>query len=267
MSRSRRASGSLLLVALALLAFAGSAGAATGSKRHCLPPERVQAAKRYAADRTGSVSFAVLDECGRLVGDHRFRVHYSASVVKVMLLTAYLRRHGVRHDDLTGDERHLLGPMIKESNNKSADEVYGIVGPEGLYRVARDAHMRHFTTNSVWGTSEITAGDQARFIGHLEKYVPKRHRDYALGLMARVKDPQRWGVPRLRLPGWKVRIKGGWSPQGSGGGWRVNQVARIENGDRQLSLAILTTDQTDYDYGRRTIEGVAAHLLKGYTGR
>ena len=264
MSRSRRARSSLFLVALALPAFAGSADAAARSKPHCLPPERVEAAQRYADDRRGSVSFAVLDECGRLVGDHRYRVHYSASVVKVMLLTAYLRRPEVRDDGLSRKERRLLGPMIKESNNKSANEVYGIVGAEGLYEVANDARMRHFTTSSVWGTSEITAGDQARFVSRLEEYVPKRHEDYALGLMARVKDAQRWGVPRLKLPGWKVRIKGGWSPQGSGGGWRVNQVARIEDGRRQLSLAILTTDQTDYDYGRKTIEGVAERLLRGY---
>jgi hypothetical protein len=127
--------------------------------------------------------------------------------------------------------------------------------------------MRHFTTSSAWGMSEMSPGDQARFVDRLEKYVPKRHEDYALGLMARVKDAQRWGVPRLTLPGWKVRIKGGWSPQASGGGWRVNQVARIEDGDRQLSLAIFTADQTDYEYGRKTIEGVAKRLLKGYDGR
>ena len=223
----------------------------------------MQEAKRYADERLGTVSFAVLDECGRPVGSHRNRVHLSASVVKLMLLTAYLRQPGVRDDELTGEERKFLGPMIKSSDNKDANRVYGIVGAEGLYDVADDARMRHFTTMSVWGGSEITPGDQARFIDNLERYVPKRHQDYALGLLARVIPPQRWGVPRLKLPGWKVRIKGGWTPL-SGGGWRVNQIARIENGNRQLSLAIFTTDQTDFNYGRETIEGVAGILLSKY---
>ena len=263
MSPSRRASTALVLVALALPALAGSAGAETASKRDCLSPERVQAAKRYAADRIGTVSFAVLDECGRLVGSHRNRVHLSASVVKLMLLTAYLRRPGVRDDELAREERKFLGPMIKSSDNKVANRVYGIVGAEGLYDVADAAGMSHFTTMSVWGGSEITPADQARFIDHLERYVPKRHRGYALGLLARVIPPQRWGVPRLKLPGWKVRIKGGWTPL-SGGGWRVNQIARIEDGRRQVSLAIFTTDQTDFNYGRETIQGVAGILLRQY---
>jgi len=264
----RRASASLLLVALALLAFAGSAAAAgpdAERKRNCLPAERIAAAERYAEDRLGTVSFAVLDECGRLVGSHVHRTHLSASVVKVMLLVAYLRQPGVRDDELTTGEKRLLGPMIKSSNNKSANAVYVEVGAGGLYEVANDAKMRHFTTQSVWGASEINPADQARFIADLERYVPKRHESYALGLMARVIPPQRWGIPRLKLPGWKVRIKGGWTPQ-AGGGWRVNQVGRIENGRRRLSYAIFTADQVDYDYGRQTIEGVGEQLLRGYRG-
>jgi hypothetical protein len=232
--------------------------------RECLERKRVKEAERWADDRAGEISFAVLDECGRLLGDHPYRVHYSASVVKVMLMVAYLRRSDVRHDDLTDDEKSMLGPMITMSDNDAANQVYGLVGDDGLYDLARKAKMKHFTTMPTWGGSEITAGDQVNFVGRIERYVPKRHEAYALGLMSRVVEPQRWGIPRLPLPGWKVAIKGGWSPQASGGGWRVNQVALLRRHGRRLSVAILTSDDPDFGYGRASIEGVGKRLLRAY---
>ena len=95
----------------------------------------------------------------------------------------------------------------------------------------------------------------------LERYLPKRHEDYALGLMARVIDPQRWGMPRVKPKGWRIRLKGGWSGATSGEGWRVNQVARLENGDRRFSAAILTRFNPSFGYGRQTIRGVARRLF------
>jgi hypothetical protein len=232
--------------------------------RECLDRQRVEEAERWADHRAGEISFAVLDECGRLRGDHPYRVHYSASVVKVMLMVAYLRRPEVRHDELTDDEKAMLAPMITMSDNDRANQVFGIVGEEGLYDVADKAKMKHFTTMPTWGGSEITAGDQVNFVGRIERYVPKRHEAYALGLMSHVIEPQRWGIPRVKLPGWKIAIKGGWSPQASGGGWRVNQVALLRRHGRRLTVAILTSDDPDFEYGRASIEGVGKRLLRAY---
>jgi uncharacterized protein GlcG (DUF336 family) len=50
---------------------------------------RVGAAVRYAETRAGTVSFAVVDEAGRLHGYHARAVAPSASVLKAMLLVAY----------------------------------------------------------------------------------------------------------------------------------------------------------------------------------
>jgi hypothetical protein len=47
------------------------------------------AAERYAEGRAGTVTFAVLDEAGRLHGYHSREVAPSASVLKAMLLVAY----------------------------------------------------------------------------------------------------------------------------------------------------------------------------------
>ena len=91
-------------------------------------PKRVEAAERFADGRIGTVSFAVVDETGELRGDHVNRVHNSASVVKVMFMVALLRQPDVRDDALTASEKHLIGPMIKRSDNQAASAIYERVG-------------------------------------------------------------------------------------------------------------------------------------------
>jgi len=222
---------------------------------------RIGAAERFADQRQGTVSFAVVDERGELRGDHVHRVHNSASVVKVMFLVAYLREGGVRRDALTGSEKHLLGAMIKRSNNDAANEIYERLGNGPLYELAADAGMEHFTTGPLWGLSEITPRDQARFMYSLGRFVPKRHRGYALHLLTRIVNRQRWGIPPVAPGGWRLSFKGGWSGRPH---WRVNQVMLLRRPPRRFSVAILTRDQPSKVYGERTIEGVARRLLEGY---
>ena len=52
---------------------------------------RMKSAVHFARRRAGSVSFAVVDERGRVRGFHRGRRHSSASVHKAMLLVAFLQ--------------------------------------------------------------------------------------------------------------------------------------------------------------------------------
>ena len=254
----------VFLAVLALLAFAGSAGG-RGRGQECLAQDRLQRAERYAEHRAGRISFAFADECERLVGAHRHRVHSSASVVKVMLLAAYLRREEVRDRSLSRSERRLLGPMIRESNNRSAGRVFDIIGQGGLDDLAADAGMRKFVSSPSWGGSGITSADQASLLQHLERYIPERHEDYALGLMARVVKRQRWGIPDAAPAGWDVHFKGGWySADGQGHEWRVNQVATLRRGGRRISLAVLTDGNNSFKYGRESVRGIARILLRDY---
>jgi hypothetical protein len=223
--------------------------------------DRIAAAERFAEGRAGRISFAVVDEHGRLRGRHTDRVHNSASVVKVMFLIAFLRQRGVRDDALTDGERDLLGPMIKRSDNQRANTVYREVGAHALYALARDAGLDHFTTQPTWGLTTITAGSQARFFNRIERYVPRRHRPFVLRLLSRIVPSQRWGIPPAAPEGWRLHFKGGWSGRPN---WRVNQVMLLRNGDRRFSLAILTREQPSKEYGEASIEGVARRLLRGY---
>jgi hypothetical protein len=242
-----------LAVVAALLCAAAPAAAA----RPWSPDMR--AARAYVAHRSGHVSFAVRTP-HRFYGHAAYRTARSASVVKAMLMVAYLDRRGVRGRALHRRDHALLTPMITRSDNDAASRVRDIVGNGALRALARRVGMRRFATAPSWGSTQITAGDQARFFLHLERYVVARHRDTALHLLGSISRPQRWGVGRVRPRGWALYFKGGW---GSGTGLVDHQVALLRRGRRRLSLAILTTDNPSHAYGKRTLRGVAARLLRG----
>jgi hypothetical protein len=224
--------------------------------------KRVASARRFARRRAGTVSFAVIGEHGNMRGLRARREFHSASVVKALLMTAYLRRPSVRHRSLNAGDKALLGPMITRSDNATASVVYGIVGGEGLRRLARRARLRDFHPNLVWGLTRISAGDMASFMYRLRRYLPRRHRHYAFELLAHIVSGQRWGIPPARPRGWRVYFKGGWTP--AFGGWRINQIARLVRGDRKLGLAVLTQGNPSHAYGTESIRGVTKRLLRHY---
>ena len=221
-------------------------------------PERREAI-RYIETRSGNVSFAVKTPGGALVDYRGRRQVAAASVIKAMFMTAYLRRASVRSRRLRDEDRALLAPMIKRSDNEAATRIANILGPKRMYRLARDAKMRRFRYTRPWGNSLITASDQARFFFRLERFIPRRHEDYARYLLSHVIPSQRWGIGELHKPKWKFFFKGGW---GSGSGAVCHQAAFIERGDKRIAAAVMITGSPSHDYATNTLRGVFRRLLQ-----
>jgi len=219
------------------------------------------AAERYAEGRAGTINFAVVDEAGRRHGYDARAIAPSASVLKAMLLVAYLRRDDVRNRPLEQWERDLLAPMVRRSDNAAATRMVGLVGEARLSALARAAGMEHFRLHwPIWGQSEITPRGQALYFSRIDQLVPAAHRRYAMRLLATVIPAQRWGVGRVPHTGWRLYFKGGW---GSGTGWVDHQVALLTRGDERVSVAILTFLDGSHPYGKETLRGVAQRLLSG----
>ena len=219
----------------------------------------VDAARDYARDRAGSVSFTVRTE-RRAWGYRGDRVDRSASVVKAMLMVTYLNRPSVRSRPLRAGDYALLSPMIRRSNNRAASRVRDIVGNESLSRLARRAGMRRFATAPSWGATRISTADQTRFFLKLDRFVARSHRDTALALLRSVARSQRWGIARARPPGWNLYFKGGW---GDNSGEVDHQMALLTRDGRRVSVGIMTSQNPSKAYGDRTLEGVARRLLRG----
>ncbi len=118
--------------------------------------------------RTGDIAFAVRTP-GRFYGYRPDHVEWSASVVKAMLMVAYLDRPSVARRPLNGYDTSLLVPMITHSDNSAASTVDGIVGNAGLQALANRVGMTHFRpVMQPWGETQITARDQTKFFLHID---------------------------------------------------------------------------------------------------
>ena len=261
--RLRLPAGRYLLVAHARDA-AGQAEARAVPARlvvlRALPPlvpssAGLRRALAWAAGRGGRVSVAVVDSRGRLHGFHPWRSFMSASVVKAMLLVAYLRSHPAP----TAFMRDELRRMIEYSDNAATDVVYGVVGRSGLVSLARLTGMRGLRPSGGWITTRITAADLARFFRDMERYIPDGQRRFANGLLAGITPSQSWGIPAAARPmGYRVYFKGGWL----GAFVLANQAARVERKRVRLGIAVFTDGNPASGYGLETIRGVTARLLQ-----
>jgi hypothetical protein len=254
-----RALRSLLGPGLAVAVGATAPGVAAAPWR-----PHVREAVAYAHHRQGQVRFAVRTE-DRLWGYRRTDGVHAASVVKALFLVAYLDDPRVRSRPLRTADRRLVEPMIRRSDNAAASRVLAYVGAARVRATARRVGMHRFRLQTgLWGASRIDASDQTRFFLHFEAHVVARHRATALRLLRTIVPSQRWGVARVRPDGWRLYFKGGW---GSGTDLVDHQVALLRAGSDRLAVAVLTSGNPDHAYGRQTLRGVFARLLRGLAAR
>jgi beta-lactamase class A len=244
-------------VGVAAVAVLASAAPASAAETGAYPwDRRAESAGDYAKHRAGRVSFAVVSPDGRVRGYKIHARYRSASVVKAMLLVAYLNEPGVRTESLNSREKGVLRPMIVRSDNGAASRIRNVVGNDGLAKLARRAKMKDFAPSPSWGNTQISAYDQARFFRRIDAFVPMRHRRYARSLLAGVIAPQRWGMPPALPSGWVIYFKGGWLPPRV-----VNQSALVERGATRIGISVLTDGDPSFAYGHQTITGVTKRLL------
>jgi hypothetical protein len=220
--------------------------------------EAIAAAARFLDSRAGRTSFAVMDSAGQISG-LRLHEHFeTASVVKVMMLTAYLQMLTAQHRDLSSSDTALLYPMIHISDNSAASAVFSIVGAAALERVAHEAGMTDYAPGvGWWAYTQTSAIDQARLFFMLDRLIPPRFYGYARYLMSTIEPSQSWGIPPVARPRWQVFFKTGALPERG----LFNEVGRLERGPLTFTIAVFTDGDPSMGYGEQTIEGVADNLL------
>jgi hypothetical protein len=225
-------------------------------------PGAIARAEGYLASRGGHTALAVVDSEGRLSGVHLHDRFITGSVVKAMLLVAYLRRlDAIGQHTIDSNSASILYPMINVSDNNAATQCWYVVGDGGLYSVAHAAGMTDFSISGIWANAYLSAADQARFFFEMDSLVPREFVGYARFLLSTIAGYESWGIPAIARPlGYTVFFKGGWRP--SPDIWLVHQIARLEGHGRTFSMAVMTDGDADMNYGIDTIQGVTAALLR-----
>lgn len=225
-------------------------------------PGAISRAAAYLAGRTGRTAFAVVDSQGRMSGVHIHWTFQTASVVKAMMLAAYLRRlDAMGQHTVDSYSNSFLYPMIHISDNNAASQTYSIVGNSGLYAVAKAAGMTDFSVSSGWLSALLSPADQAHFFFIMDSLIPHEFVGYARYLLSTIEPSQSWGIPVIARPlGYQTFFKDGSYPTALG--QLVHQIDRLEGHGRIFSIAVMTDGNPTMQYGIDTIQGVAAALLE-----
>ena len=172
----------------------------------------------------------------------------SASVVKAMLLVAYLRRSGARDRPL-GRPARPPRPMITALGERRRQRV-SATGRQRRGRGARPPR-RHdaFRDPPGRGAGRRSPPPISRGSSCGSTAAPRPPPGYAPRPPRTVVPEQRWGLARRSPHGWTLAFKGGWGPGGRGD--VHHQVALLANAGRRVSLAVLTVDSLSPDYGAR----------------
>jgi hypothetical protein len=131
-------SGVRLIAATALLVLALAAPAAAAAAQYQSPPWEpgFDSAKAYAKQRKGIVGFAVRTE-SRFWGWNQRRQMPSASVIKAMILVAYLDRAERSGRGLSEADVSRLDAAIRVSDNYSASRLFRRMPRGALREIAR----------------------------------------------------------------------------------------------------------------------------------
>ena len=246
-----------------------AANVAVVSSGICRSPAHSALAAKLARDiqaaRRGRVSTAAVrvDAPGRRLECwlHGARHFDSASVVKVIILAALLRKAADQHRHLTDAEAAQASAMITYSENDAASALWAQLGHNYLQHFLDLAGMRQTALGPAgsWGLTQITAGDEVLLLRLLlapNPVLDTSARDYALRLMAHVIPAQRWGIPAGAPASLTVHLKNGWLPLHAHG-WRVHSIGCFTGRGGGYSIVVLTQDNPTTTYGIRTIEAIA----------
>jgi len=196
----------------------------------------------------------------------------AASVVKVTILGALLRKALDQFRYLTDTEAAEARAMITRSDNGAASALWAKLGPSYLQHFLNLAGMRQtlLGPGGYWGLTRITAHDEVlllRLLLYSNSVLDTPSRAYALSLMAQVIPSQRWGVPAGAPTSLTVHVKNGWLPRATHG-WRIHSIGCFTGPRGGYSIVVLTQDNPTMAYGIRTIEAIARvihHDLNGGT--
>lgn len=239
-----------------------------GSARWCTSaaqPEQAAELSRAIVSalhgRSSVVGIAASDPADGISCDyHQWREFHAASVVKVITLCALLYELQTSHQAMPPEEDALAKAMITDSDNDAQDDLWNYVGMANLQRLVTAAKMNHteLGQDDYWGLTEVNPHDEMLLLRLLITKNPvldNASRTYALNLMAHVTPSQCWGVPAGAATDTRVHLKNGWLPDPDE--WDINSIGDFTRAHGDYSIAILTRDNPDMEYGVETVEQVA----------
>jgi hypothetical protein len=254
------------------VAAGGSAGAPGrgGSSDTVMNRELASALRPVVARDQGHISVGVIDASNGAEALYDSGRHFqTASIVKADILAALLLRSQRAGISLTDQQAELAVPMIEDSDDEAASDLWQMVGagPEIASANAR-LGLSHTVAGPAgyWGLTSTTVADQLRLLTDLTSAtspLTAASRDYELGLMEDVTPSQQWGVSAAASRDTTFAIKDGWLPDPDL--WVINSIGIVTHDGHRLLIAILSNDQPSEASGIAADSAAAAAAARVMT--
>ncbi len=192
----------------------------------------------------------------------------SASIAKVMIALAALRKARRAGEDLSFENYTRISRAIRDSDNDAADQLWEWVGGVPAYdALAADLGLPHTHSDprsEFWSWTNTTPDDQ-RLLMHLlatgTEAVHEEDRLYLMELMSKTNPSQTWGVGHPRAAKVSVSMKNGWVQFKSLDNlWAVNSIGRVSGEGRDYVAALMSRRPT-FDDGRALVDAIGADLF------
>jgi beta-lactamase class A len=256
----------LLMVTPAWIALAiatAGAQASTGAGAAPNNPFAARTLQAWLAGRQGQITAGVYDiETGQEYLLNPQDAEKTASTIKVDILATALHLAQLQHHSLPADEAAAAVPMITQSDNDAAEDLYDDIGGwNAIGPFDASIGMTHTTPNDqgYFGETYTTAADQLALLKQVMLpggELSPTSRQYEYELMLHVIPSQRWGITGGVPSNVTVAIKNGWLPESSG--WHVNSIGRVDGDGRDYLIAVYTSFDSSWAYGIDTIQYIAA---------
>jgi hypothetical protein len=255
-SRSGLAGGSTseLTVGTGHAAQPAAAGGSPAARRQhassaAVMNSRLAAALRpVLAGNRGHIAVGVIDAStgAEALYDSR-RAFHTASIVKADILATLLLQAQQAGTGLTDQEAGLAVPMIEESDDQAATDLWQMVGGTAIATANARLGLSHTVAGppGYWGLTRTTVADQLRLLTDLTSAtspLTAASRDYELGLMEDVTPSQQWGVSAAASRGSVFAVKDGWLPDPDL--WVINSIGIVTRDGQRLLIAVLSNDQS-----------------------
>jgi len=193
----------------------------------------------------------------------------TASVVKMEVMAVVLAGSMDEGRPMSRSESALVGPMMYESRDSAASQLWRSLGGAGAMQRWGDRFGLSDTdeVGPVWGLSSTTAEDQARFVERLLQgdLLDAGRRAQAWFFLRNIREDQQWGI-RAGVPdGWQVGHKNGFAGSACCG-WRVNSVGYVADpAGGGYSLAVLSDGWASLGEGVPMVEAVSSAVAASLT--
>ena len=209
---------------------------------------------------------AVVDDAGCAFALNPHLRITTASVVKVEIMAGVLLRAQREGRALTANERRLIAPMVAESANAPASQLFSSLGGARAMEALDDEFGMVSTSHpgSTWGLASTSASDQVELMrrvvaGHAGP-LSAHSRGEARGFLAAVVPSQRWGASAGLPPGFGVFQKNGFAVSQCCR-WRLNTVAWVERPDGTgWALALLSDGWSNSAEGTHAVHELAGRI-------